>query len=893
MSDGWDVYYATAGFGAGPKASEENAVAKKEFYIDIDCGKDKPYATKDDGLVALKTFITEIGLPKPTLVDSGGGIHAHWFLDKAVPIHEWKPVAEALKQRCQEKSFNVDNSCTADTVRVLRIPDTVNFKRNALVQLLTPIRYWAFDTIKSSVGSATASIFEKARELTKAAGGLSETAKLIASNRSSKFETIWVKSFEGSGCAQIKYAIENCIGLPEPLWRGVLSIANYCEDRDWAIHEVSKSHPQYDPGETENKAQKTKGPYTCETYQKLEQSELCKDCKHLGKISSPIQLGSEVKIATKEDNVVKVKTGSEETEYEIPPYPYPFFRGKNGGIYRYGAADPDTGEAAQELIFPHDVYAIKRMHDAEVGDVVVMRLHLPRDGVRTFMLRQSDVSSKDKLRDEVNKNGVTIYTTNQINAFQSFIISQVQELQFKEKAEIMTVKYGWTIDNTFIIGDREYTEKGVKYSPSAASLGNINRALQLKGDLETWKSIASFYEDEAFDMHALGVLAGFGSVLMHLSPENGGVLNYYSKASGTGKTTILKLANSIWGNPNGLMLNVSDTALSKVNRMGLLNGMVITIDEMTNASPEEISSLLYSSTQGRARNRMRAKENLERENNSSWKTISIWSSNSSLEDKLSLMKIDPQGEMARLIEVHLQTPVPSHVLGAQHLFTKLNDNYGLAGDLFMRYVIPNIEDVRKTWVQVRDKIYAMHSWTQTERYRLNLLICMVTGGLIARHLGLINYDIPRLTKKAAALIRQAAEHMRENAVKAVETIAMFVNANINNMLIIKSAAAVGTLSEVPIKVPNRGALTIRYEPDTKILFITQRDFNKWCANLQINSREMRSLFLSETGVELKQTKKRMGKGWDSDFGPVSVYEIHDAVNVLGLDESDLNEPATA
>ena len=161
----------------------------------------------------------------------------------------------------------------------------------------------------------------------------------------------------------------------------------------------------------------------------------------------------------------------------------------------------------------------------------------------------------------------------------------------------------------------------------------LTRALTMTGDLEKWKYVANFYNREELDMHALGVMAGFGSVLMQISPEHGGVLNYYSKTSGTGKTTILKLANSIWGNPQGLMLNVADTHLAKVNRMGLMNGIVITVDEMTNADPHEISNLLYTSTTGRARARMQAKANLERENNSSWKTISIWSSNACLEDR--------------------------------------------------------------------------------------------------------------------------------------------------------------------------------------------------------------------------------------------------------------------
>ena len=47
------------------------------------------------------------------------------------------------------------------------------------------------------------------------------------------------------GCAQIQYVLDNAKTLPEPLWYSALSIAQHCEDRDTAIHEISKDYPSY------------------------------------------------------------------------------------------------------------------------------------------------------------------------------------------------------------------------------------------------------------------------------------------------------------------------------------------------------------------------------------------------------------------------------------------------------------------------------------------------------------------------------------------------------------------------------------------------------------------------------------------------------------------------
>ena len=882
-SEGWNVYYATAGFGAGSKADGDNAVAKRELYIDVDCGPTKPYATKADGLSALKDFVQKMGLPRPTLVDSGNGIHAHWFFEAPVPVHDWHSVALSLKQHCLDHDFKVDGACTADTVRVLRVPGTINTKGGQEVRLLTPLKHHAFDKLRGILGVTQSDPFKNVKERNRAAGRTapSEVSKLISSNKTSKFETIWIKSVEGSGCAQINHAITEADTLPEPNWRAVLSVAQFCEDRDWAIHEISKGHPDYDPDETERKAALTKGPYTCETFQGLDTAHLCAGCAHAGKITSPIQLGSEVKEAAPEDNVVVV----DEITYEIPTYPWPFFRGHNGGIYMRskpedGDKDDDNKEV-HKVVYPYDLYAYHRMRDPMLGDVVWIRHHMPNDGVREFSVPQRDISALDRLRDKLSEQGVTIVAGKQINNLQHLLSKQIQELQAQNKADKMHAKFGWTDNRTFIVGNREYTKEGVRLTPVARSIEQYIHWFTPKGTLEEWKTVAAAYEHEAFDLHAFGVLAGFGSVLMALSPERGGVLNFYSKASGTGKTTILKMANSIFGDPRAMMKDAQDTPMSKTHRMGVLNGIITCLDEMTNVPPQEASTLLYGCTQGRARDRMRAGENMERVNEMTWNGMSLWSSNTSMEDRLSLIKMDPQGEMARTVEIHLSTPVPADVLESQKIFTKLNHNYGHAADVFLRYVIPNLEEVEVLWAKVRDKIYAIRKWTQTERYRLNLVICNITAGLITNKLGLTNYNIKRILKKICDQVHKEGVAMREMSTTALETFAAFVNANISNMLVIDNNTKDNGLQNKEYREP-KGRLIIRHEPDTDRLYIVQRDFNRWCAEMFINAKEMQDLFKSETGIPLNVIKKRMGKGWDADFGSVAAYEIMNVKRLLGM-----------
>ena len=884
VDQGLDVYYVTAGFGAGETAVADNAVAKRELYVDIDCGPGKPYADKNEGAVALRTFCKETNLPRPTIVDSGNGLHAHWIFTQSVAVHEWSEVATSLKALCKDKGFNVDSACTADTVRVLRVPETINSKNGQVVTLLTPIVHYEFAALRAVIGQImipSKDIFAKARALSKSGSGTTQSLAQGDPNRISKFQTIWVKSVGGTGCAQIQNAIANSDTLPEPVWRGVLSIAQQCEDRDWGVHEISKNHPNYSPDETETKAIYTRGPYTCETFNGLDTGHLCAGCQHAGKITSPIQLGSTIKEAPREPSKVEVDGKA----IVIPVLPFPYTRGASGGVYMHKKAVED-GEPEVEIIYPYDLYVYRRMRESDLGDVVWMRHHLPNDAIRDFMIAQKEVGAIDKFREKLNEQGVAVFTPAQLTKLQAYVAKSIQDLQMRDRAEEMYTRFGWTRENTFIIGNREYTPRGVMHAPVARHLEKYVPWFTPKGSLETWKTIIDAYNAPEFDLHAFGVLSGFGSVLMSMSPENGAVINYFSKKSGTGKTTILRCINSIFGDSRALMKDAQDTHLTKVHRMGTLNGIPMCLDEMTNATPQELSGLLYGSTQGRARDRMESGRNMERSNDLVWKMITVWSSNTSVEDRLGMIKVDPQGELARVIEINLQTPVPSDVLESQKLFNELNENYGHAGDIFVNYVVSNLDLVKKMWNETRDLIYSKGKWTQTERYRLNAVICAITAGVITNNLGLTNFNLSRIARRMINVIRVGVVEQALRSVQASETVAAFVNHNVNSMLSIDSKQRANGLQNEPYIKPKHN-LIIRYEPDTKNLFIVQKDFNRWCSENYINTRELPNMFEAETGSKLLVVKKRMGAGWDADFGAVNAYCIINAAQVLGFEDSEL------
>jgi hypothetical protein len=113
----------------------------KSLFLDIDIkGDDKHHTTYEDATRALKA-LCRIGLPKPLIVSTGGGLHCYWTLTEEVDAEAWRPVAEQFKTIAVSLGVRADHSVTADCARILRLPGTWNVKYDPPrpVETLTPL----------------------------------------------------------------------------------------------------------------------------------------------------------------------------------------------------------------------------------------------------------------------------------------------------------------------------------------------------------------------------------------------------------------------------------------------------------------------------------------------------------------------------------------------------------------------------------------------------------------------------------------------------------------------------------------------------------------------------------------------------------------------------------
>jgi hypothetical protein len=918
QTNGYDAYMACASF-TKQERKQESVSWVRSLWLDIDCGADKAeagkgYATQQAGLVALRDFCRTTGLPKPTIVNSGRGLHAYWMMGTPVGAERWKRAAARLKQLCAEHALLADPVVTKDSARILRLPDTLNFKDPEAplpVVVLTAGAATDPDRLEAILGVAAApAVVAPVLRVPPKAQALAlrdPTTLALMENHVSRFSLLVRKSIRGAGCAQIKHIVENQNNLEEPLWRAGLAVAWACIDKDTAIHLMSKGYEGYSYEGTVSKAAATTGPYRCDTFRELNAAQ-CEGCTQ--KVVSPIMLGREVLAHTPvevapivhtalfqpllmgeaytpsdtyaellEDNIVDLapseESDAEGGEAEAPEVgyecltsyapPFPYFRGANGGLYRKSSHEDEP----DALLYEYDLYLSRLIEDPVDGLCAEINLHTPVHGHRTFVTPCTAIAAPDKFRDVMSRNGVVVGVKEMANIMK-YNIDYVKELQRRgRKPDQARLQFGWADKDTkFIIGNREVGAKKTVHCPASSATANIIPYYEPRGTLAEWKKSFNMLIGDEHSAQAFVLMSTFGSPLLKYTGVKGAMVSLVNNKSGTGKTTILKLINSAWSHPEDTMLQKEDTYMSKQNRFGLLQNICVTIDEITNMKAEELSDMVYSASLGRGRNRMEASANKERLNHTRWASIAVVTGNSHVQDKLASLKAAPDGELMRLIEIELELANNDN---ADALLATLNENYGLAGEVFIGHVIANNAAVIDSIARIKARLVKDVGASRKERFWVGVAAANIAGGIIAQQLGLHDYNMRAIYAWTVRFFGEMRESAVSHVVDNVHVLGEFINEHLGAYLVI-DGTRINHITGTHVIKPAHNKVLARLENDTRMLYITKKDFKAYCVVRQV-SVENALKTASADYTFLATVKKRMAAGTGVISPAVDVYHF--------------------
>lgn len=886
---GVNVYFTPATY-EGMRRKAYESVYVKSFFLDLDClhGKeDQRYDSKEEALTALQDFCADIDWPMPVLIDSGGGVHAYWIFDEEVPAQVWKKYARAFKQTCMSKGLKIDEGVPADAARLMRVPGSVNFRYDPPTEskLLTEVYTYPFESLIENLDP-----IEEPFDLTKVEKGMDEDTKALFDKKNGNYEYVFSKlavdSLEGNGCAQIKQIIEQAATCPEPLWYAGLSVAARCVDGADAIHRISEDYPMYSYADTERKAaqslREASWAHGCDAFAR-ENASACEGCPHRARIgkAGPIMLARVIKLAVEPvqppageatEEADQAQSVREEADSKnllvFPDFLQPFFRPVNGGVWFQPppriTKDGKKIPTDPEMLISTDLYPTQRLFSPHDGECLLMRLVLPHDATREFLMPLREVTSPERMKAVLAANSVA-FEPAYAPKIASYLMKWASYLIQTRRANIMRIQQGWTEDHeSFVLGATEYTATEKRHCPPSPAARNIVKYVKESGTLEGWQAAAKLFNDPGYEMHAFTMLCGFATPLIEFTNVNGVVLSLYG-GSGTGKTGALYGAMSIWGQPEGLTINdATPNALNQ--RMITSKNITFGLDEQTNLEGKVASDVAYKTSSGRPKLRMRASSNEEREMEFVTRLISIMTTNTSLIDIISTYKNNTSAEEMRILEPTVTAPSSGeYALTSERgiaMFDAFNKHYGHAGPIYVQHLMKLGASELRHQIQ-NEYLKVGQEFTNSGEYRFiaNLIATVRAASRYIRDAGLVDFDIDRIIKVVGELFMDIIyKKRRADANTREDVLGDFINKNIQNMLVLRDGK---------VTIAPRGPLYVRAEVDDNTIFVSSSAIKTFLHETRLGVKEFESR-LTKAGILKGKVRKQMASGWNDAVGSTNV-----------------------
>jgi hypothetical protein len=408
-----------------------------------------------------------------------------------------------------------------------------------------------------------------------------------------RFKTIMLRTRDGDGCGQLAHFIEHAQdeGM-EPLWRGWLSQTKYCADGERAAVWLSGLHP-YDADRMHTKLREIKGPYPCVKFDS-ENPGICDGCKHFGKITNPLALGREIVADNTEKEIELVPADPDDPEAPPikvvrPPPPKGYSYGANGGVFveRMVEEADGTKRKQQVMLLPYDLFVVDLLNkDGE--HTVHMVANRPGKPLDLLMPQRYAVSKDECLKTLAQQNVISAFGSGNDKNLYEYVRACVEEASTSKQPIKIPGQYGWQEDGSFVYNGKVYFPDGSTRSVPMPDLVNLTRVTRSQGTLEEWRKLPEMLiRRQLYDHLAIACIA-FGAPLMRFTQMSALTFHAGSTDSGTGKSLALSLLNSVWGHPIRYRTGKSTSPVTMQQRMGNLNSLPFTSDEITHKSRQDM-----------------------------------------------------------------------------------------------------------------------------------------------------------------------------------------------------------------------------------------------------------------------------------------------------------------
>lgn len=914
----WDADktdYKTGAKGAWAVRKAANMASARASFFDLDVGAEATkYPTQRDAFVGLATFLTATGLPMPTLVSSGGGVHVYWHYAESVDVETWRPLAWHLRQLAEHLKLKVDPTRTIDVTSVLRVPDTYNWKdRNnpRAVKVLQEGQVTPFATFAQMVRDAAVRHGVTLTDAPAPHAAAPHVQHDLGVQTFNDFGPPPTLEELGDACGQVREMLRSQTDPAHPhfgqldntaWYRGMLATIKHVENGDSWCRKITALHPR-DNADIEAKLLQLEQfpPAKCETLQNYLpwKDTPCQSCRFKDKVANPF-------VATRKNTPAPPPsvspqpstTGSSDASSSgsastppplpgsgssiIPPMvflanatipnpPRPYERLKSGQI-AITRKDKDGNETTS-VILDHDLFPLKRLvNSSEQREQQVWRVALPRAGHRDFTLDADALYDGRKFCNAIANNGIYPNKAD-IPALQDYMVAYISQLQKTLDADHQSTHLGWADDfRQFILPDKIlFADGSVKASSLSLGAERAAQFVRKAGDANIQRELMGFYNHPAYLPHQYVVLNGLASVIFDLTGHHGIVVNCSGEA-GASKSTSLYTAAALWGDPVMWPLNGTNrgaTANARMQRTATNGNLPTCVDEITNMPPKDAVDMVMGITQPGHRLRLTT-DGVERKQDDSYKSsIMITTANSSLHAMISTDNASGTAGSMRVFEMRFTAPRVHSKAQADEYLRQLKQHYGHLGEIFAHFVIRNRTAIANRLFRVMEQIDQEANIISAERFWSADIAAVYVTAEICDALKLLPY-CPELVRQWA--VRDQIPYMRgvvrEEYRSPLAVLTDYIAEKHGNIALIDKATSIGANtsgqavaadSAFALNHPH-GALLGHYDMRNGVLALLKQGFKDHCARIGLSASRVLDDLVASKVVLNRNARRTMGAG---------------------------------
>jgi hypothetical protein len=722
-----------------PVRGQQTAVKLKSLFLDIDV-KGNGYPDLTQAVTALADFLMGTGLPKPTMiVSSGGGMHVYWTLVRALTVAEWQPLANALAEAVKKHGLKADTSCTVDAARVLRVPDTLNCKTEQRRPVRLVGKRLDFDYLNARIEQALEPYMAPADPMlailpprpplpgiNDLAAGIEVTSRMVDLDK------------VAPECEFIKQALDTGgKDYPNPLWNLTTLLAVFTNGGRADAHRMADKHPGYSSESTDElfdrkaKEQEAKGlgwP-SCKTIATAGCSA-CGACKHKDEGKSPFHFEVRAQLPTPPAPAAPVQPPS-----GLPPG----YRHNADGLVCREVVEDTTGRTFLVPILNYPMSNAWLQSDPWILNFTATT-HTGHK--KQIAIPLTNTATKEGIPKALTAQGIVCQDSEQKHV-REFIVNWIRQLQNTKNSVVASSPFGWQIKNGaiegFIYGGEIVTPTGTRAAANPDPI--IARQYTPTGSAKFWKQAVKMITDQKRPALDAIIASAFGAPLVHFMGQPGVLMSCYSMESGIGKSTALKVAQTVWGDPISGMQGLSDTPLSVMKKIGQVRSLPIYWDELkTDDDTRKFVNMVFSLTKGSEKSRLN--QDVTMREGGTWMTMLISASNDSLVDFVVNRTKTTTAGIYRIFEYEVRPGVIGQINPAEadHLLGKLNNNYGAVGQEYAKWLGQNFVQIDKDVAECQTRLVTDLNMANDERFWRATMAAAIMGARYANQLGYTEID---------------------------------------------------------------------------------------------------------------------------------------------------------